>query len=81
MRRVTYLQVLRANRGHVRDTQHKAYRVQNIGFAATVQAGDGIEALVPVRSLVTVWVDGVASCLPSRDDGPHGVRLEALRNG
>lgn len=38
---------MRADGGHVGDTQNEADGIQNVGFATTVQASDGIEALVP----------------------------------
>jgi hypothetical protein len=42
-----HLQVLCADRGHVGDAQHEADGVQDVGFAAAVEAGNRVEALVP----------------------------------
>lgn len=36
----TYLEILRTNGRHVGDTQNKANGIQNVGFAAAIQARD-----------------------------------------
>jgi len=43
-----YLEVLRADRGHIGDSKNEAYRVEDVGFTGSVQTGDRIEALVPI---------------------------------
>lgn len=42
-----YLKILRSNRRHVGDAENKTYRVEDIGLATAVEAGDGVETLVP----------------------------------
>lgn len=45
--RVVYLEILRSHCRHIRDTKHKADRVQNIRFTAAVEASDRVETLIP----------------------------------
>ena len=42
-----HLYVLGPNSAHARDPQDKTYRIENIRLPATIETGDGIEALVP----------------------------------
>lgn len=42
-----YLKILRPDRGHVCDSENKTYCIEDIRLPAAVQAGDGVEALVP----------------------------------
>lgn len=44
---LSYLQVLRANCGHVCYSQDEADRVENVRLSTAVEAGDRVEALVP----------------------------------
>lgn len=51
-----YLEVLCADGGHVGDAQDEADGVEDVGLAGTVEAGDGVEALVPAP-----WLSAHAS--------------------
>lgn len=56
MRWAAYLEVLCADGGHVGDAQNEADGVEDVGLAGTVEAGDGVKALVPAP-----WLSAHAS--------------------
>lgn len=45
----SYLEILRANRGHVGNAENEANGIQNIGLSTAVQAGDRVETFVPAN--------------------------------
>ncbi len=45
----TNLEVLRPDGRHVGNAQNEAYRVEDVGFSAAVQARNRVETLVPLR--------------------------------
>ena len=47
MQPAAYLEVLRPHSTHVRDPEYETYRVEDVGLARPVVAGDGVEALIP----------------------------------
>ena len=51
--RSAYLEILCADRSHIRNTQNKTYRVENITLSTSVEPGNRIEALVPVKPSVS----------------------------
>lgn len=48
-----YLYILRPHGTHAGDTQDETYRVEDVGLSTAVEAGDGIEALVPTTDNCT----------------------------
>jgi len=46
-----YLEVLGADGGHVGDAQYEADCVQDVGLAGAIEAGDGVEAFIPIFSV------------------------------
>jgi hypothetical protein len=45
-----------ACRRHIGDTKDETYRVENVGFARTIQTGDGVKRGVPTCDLRSNWV-------------------------
>lgn len=49
-----YLEIGRAHGGGIGNSEREAYRIENVGFPGTVEAGDRVEALVPAQAVSTL---------------------------
>ena len=67
------LQVLSSHSAHIRDPQHKTYRIQDIRFPGPVQS------LFPLAiPRPRMYSDGIEGWVPFIDGGSDGVALEAV---
>ena len=42
------MEILGADSGHIRDAQHETDGIEDVGLPGAVEAGDGVEALIPI---------------------------------
>jgi hypothetical protein len=56
------LEILGADGGHIRDAQHEADGIEDVGLSGAVEAGDGVEALIPIVDVSARFGLEAASC-------------------